>query len=241
MKKYIIAALVIATMLLCSAGSAGPKTLVGVFVRTICAYLRVDNGSTGPGAIRLYEDSDNGSNYTGFAAPSSLSGDTSIDPTAIYYSGGTDVAVADGGTGSSTAAAATDALDAGYTLSVQALTSSPTDAQTVHFGQLPKAPTTTAGISKVYIPRTGTIKRAVVYCYSGTAGTNENWSLYIRLNNSTDTLIETIGASASERVFDNTSLSISVSAGDYIEIKGIQPTWATNPLTTIYGGYIWIE
>jgi hypothetical protein len=26
-----------------------------------------------------------------------------------------------------------------------------------------------------------------------------------------------------------------------VEIKGIQPLWATNPLTTIYGGYIYVE
>ena len=128
-----------------------------------------------------------------------------------------------------------------YTIAVQALTSSPTDAQTVYFGMLPKAPTTTANTSKVYIPKTGTIKRAEIYCYSGTAGTNESWSLYVRLNNTTDYLIATLGVATSERVFSNASLNISVTAGQYIEIKSIQPTWATNPLTTIYGGYIYIE
>ena len=129
----------------------------------------------------------------------------------------------------------------GYSLSVQALTSSPTDAQTVYIGQLPKAPQTTAAISKIYIPKTGTITRAQMYVYSGTAGTNEAWSLYVRLNNTTDTLIQTVSAATNERVFSNTGLSIAVTAGDYIEIKGVQPTWATNPATTIYGGYVWIE
>jgi hypothetical protein len=129
----------------------------------------------------------------------------------------------------------------GYTLPVQALTSSPADSVTVYFGSLPKAPTTTANISKVRIPKAGTIKRAFIYCYSGTAGTNESWSLNIRLNNTSDTLIKTLAVSASERIFDNDALAISVVAGDYIEIKGVQPLWATNPLTTIYGGYIYIE
>jgi hypothetical protein len=132
-------------------------------------------------------------------------------------------------------------LDTGYTLSVQALTSSPVDAQTIYFGNLPKAPVTTANISKVYIPRAGTIKRAEIYCYSGTAGTNQAWSGYIRLNNTTDTLISTLSVATSERVFTNSSLAISVVAGDYFEIKFINPTWATNPLTTIFGGYIYIE
>lgn len=129
----------------------------------------------------------------------------------------------------------------GYAINVQALTSSPTDAQTVYFGTMPKAPVTTAATSKVYIPKSGTIKRAEIYCYSGTAGTAESWSLYVRLNNTTDTLIATLATSASERVFSNSAMSVAVSAGDYFEIKGVQPTWATNPLTTIYGGYVYIE
>jgi hypothetical protein len=129
----------------------------------------------------------------------------------------------------------------GYTLSVQALTSSPTDAQTIYFGNMPKAPTTTSATSKIYIRQSGTIKRAEIYCFSGTAGTNEAWVLSIRLNNTTDTQIASVSASTSERIFSNTSLSIAVSAGDYIEIKSVNPTWATNPLTTIFGGYIYIE
>jgi hypothetical protein len=129
----------------------------------------------------------------------------------------------------------------GYTLSVQALTSSPADGATIYFGNLPKAPVTTANISKVYIPKTGTIKRAEIYCYSGTAGTNQAWSGYVRLNNATDTLIATLSVATNERVFSNSALSIAVVAGDYIEIKFINPTWATNPLTTIFGGYIYIE
>ena len=89
--------------------------------------------------------------------------------------------------------------------------------------------------------KSGTIKIAEVYCYSGTAGTAEAWSLYVRLNNTTDTLIATLSVSASERVFSNAVLSIPVVAGNYFEIKSIQPTWATNPLTTIYGGYVYVE
>ena len=40
--------------------------------------LAVDYGTTGPGAIRLLEDGDNGSNYIGFAAPAALTGDTTF-------------------------------------------------------------------------------------------------------------------------------------------------------------------
>lgn len=129
----------------------------------------------------------------------------------------------------------------GYAISVQALTSSPVDAQTIYFGTLPKAPITTAAASKVYIRATGTIKRAEIYCYSGTAGTAESWTLSIRKNNTTDTTIAAVAAATSERVFSNASLNIGVVSGDYIEIKAVNPTWATNPLTCIFGGYIYIE
>jgi hypothetical protein len=129
----------------------------------------------------------------------------------------------------------------GYIINVQALTSSPVDSATIYFGMLPKAPVTSANISKIYIRKAGTIKIAEIYCYSGTAGTSEAWSLYIRKNNTTDTLIKTLNVATSERIFTNEALSIPVVAGDYIEIKGVQPLWATNPLTTIYGGYIYIE
>lgn len=124
---------------------------------------------------------------------------------------------------------------------VQALTSSPVDAQTIYFGNLPKAPVTVAATSKVYIRKAGTIKFAEIYCFSGTAGTAEAWSLYIRKNNTTDTLIATVSAATQERVFTNSALSIAVAAGDFIEIKAVNPTWATNPLTTIFGGYLIVE
>lgn len=129
----------------------------------------------------------------------------------------------------------------GYTIAVQALTATPADGQTVYWGMQPAAPTTTAGQRKVYIRRAGTIRLANLYCYAGTAGSNENWSMYVRLNNTTDTLIQTLGANTSERIWTNSALSIAVAAGDYFEIKGVQPTFGTNPATNICGGYVFIE
>lgn len=129
----------------------------------------------------------------------------------------------------------------GMAINVQALTSSPTDSQTIYFGMLPKVPVTVAATSKIYIRKTCTLKVAEIYCYSGTAGTAEAWSLYIRKNNTTDTLIKTLTVATNERVFTNDALSISLAAGDYIEIKSINPLWGTNPLTTIFGGYLYFE
>jgi hypothetical protein len=135
----------------------------------------------------------------------------------------------------------TELVGKGYALFVQALTSSPTDSVSRYFGNLPKAPMTAGAVSKIYIRKAGKIKIAEIYCYSGTAGTAEAWSLYIRLNNTTDYLIATLSVSALERVFSNAELNIAVAVGNYIEIKMVNPLWATNPLTTIFGGYIYIE
>lgn len=132
----------------------------------------------------------------------------------------------------------TTAPAAAITVNVQALTSSPADAATAYFGNLPKAPTTTANISKIYFRRAGTINVAEIYNYSGTAGTNEAWSLYVRKNNTTDYLIATVSAATNGRVFSNTALSIPIVSGDYVEIKMVNPTWVTNPLTCIFGGYL---
>lgn len=129
----------------------------------------------------------------------------------------------------------------GYAINVQALTSSPTDSQTIYFGMLPKAPVTVAATSKIHVRKAGTIEIANIAVYSGTAGSAEAWSFYIRKNNTTDTLIQTLSVSANERVFANSALSIAMAAGDYFEIKAINPLWATNPLTCIIGGYVYVE
>jgi hypothetical protein len=85
------------------------------------------------------------------------------------------------------------------------------------------------------------IKGVFINAYSRKPGTNEAWSLYIRKHNAADTLIKTLSVSAYERIFNNYTINLPVTVGDYVEIKGVQPTRATNPLTTTYGGYIYIE
>lgn len=129
----------------------------------------------------------------------------------------------------------------GYAINVQALTSSPADTTPFYFGTLPRAISTTAATNKIYIRKAGTLKIAEIYTYAGTAGTAENVSMYVRVNNTTDYLIQTVGVGTNERIFTNSALSIPLAIGDYIEIKCIPPIWATNPLTFICGGYVYIE
>lgn len=131
----------------------------------------------------------------------------------------------------------------GYAVTVSAANAATTtDAQVLYFGgTFAVAPSTTAGNHRLYIPKSGTIKSAYVWAHSATAGTNESWTLAIRLNNTTDTTIQALASNANYRLWSNTGLSIAVAAGDYIEIKSTNPTWATNPANVRFGGAIYIE
>lgn len=137
---------------------------------------------------------------------------------------------------------ATAGSTVGYAINVHAANlATVADACTYYFGGNVLAPLTTADRARVYIPKTGAIKAAYIFGYSSTAGTGEAWAMCIRKNNTTDTLIQSLSSASSSRVWGNTSLNISVSAGDYIEIKTVFPTWATNPANLCLSGQIYIE
>lgn len=131
----------------------------------------------------------------------------------------------------------------GYVINAGAANLSTTsDGQTNYWGALPAlAPGTTAALNKLYIPFSGTIKAAYVMWHAATAGSSGDVSMYIRLNNTTDTLIATVNSTNASKEFTNASLNIAVNAGDYIEIKNVFPTWSTNPANVRLGGIIYVE
>jgi len=115
----------------------------------------------------------------------------------------------------------------------------PASGGTRYFGNKPGAPSATGGQNKIYLRRAVTITGAEIYAYAtATAGSNENISFYIRVNDTTDTLIQTVGVAAAERIFTNHGLSINLGTGDYFEIKRVNPSWGTPPTAEIAGGYI---
>lgn len=135
-------------------------------------------------------------------------------------------------------------LNCGYTIPVSALSFSPLDATTYYCGNVGRAPVTTASQSKILFGAGGYVTAAEIYWYAtGTAGTAENVSVYLRQNNTSDALVRTVGAATAEKRFDNTTVNsgsggIAITAGDWIEVKIVCPTWATNPTNVVIGGYI---
>ena len=133
----------------------------------------------------------------------------------------------------------------GYTLTVMATASPagvPADSKNYYYGSCPQPMDEYATYHRIYIPKAGTIKAAYIYwnCAGG-GGTTEEISTYIRLNNTSDTLIAAVGNNLSSKIFSNTGLSIAVAQGDYIEIKSVTPAWVTNPSDVRIGGVIYIE
>ena len=64
----------------------------------------------------------------------------------------------------------------------------------------------------------------------------------VRLNGATDYPVgANLTVPTNERIWSNTSINVPVSAGDYIQIKSVQPDWAVNPVDTTFGGYVYIE
>lgn len=106
-----------------------------------------------------------------------------------------------------------------------------TDGQTNYMGSvLSGLYSTSESIGhRLYIPVSGIINSVYIYGSFGTAGSNEAWVMYLRLNETTDTQIESVSVSSTTRNWSNTSLNVSVAAGDFVTIKSVQPTWGTNP------------
>jgi hypothetical protein len=130
----------------------------------------------------------------------------------------------------------------GYALMVSAHTFDPLDSTTYYHGNLGQAPDTSPTFHRVYVPRAGTITSAYIYwnCAGATSST-EGITVNIRLNNTTSTLVQSVGNTYAGKVFSNTGLSIAVIAGDYFEIEIVTPAWSANPRDVRIGGTVYIE
>jgi len=114
----------------------------------------------------------------------------------------------------------------GYSINFGALQTTIAASTTYYFGMTGIAGTTTANVRRVYIPLAGTIKEIYFYIRSSVTS-SENWTVSLRLNNTTNTTIATIGNTSGDKVFSNSNLNVTVVAGDYFEITTTTPAWVT--------------
>lgn len=115
----------------------------------------------------------------------------------------------------------------------------PTDGTTYYMGSIfIQAPTSLYGNRYITIPNNCTL-----YAYSANilatgAASSETYSIYIRVNDSSDYElgssfnVHTIGGFS--RMFNSSSLNLSLTAGNKIAIKIVTPTWGTNPTSLIH-------
>jgi hypothetical protein len=116
-----------------------------------------------------------------------------------------------------------------------------TDSVPIFFwGSQTTGPTYLSGMP---IAKAGTIKTVVIKLrVGGTLGSNENSTISIRLNNTTDTVLSsTLKWDSAMQTISYTGLNIAVAVGDDIVVKIDQPAWATNPTTNQLTTTIYIE
>jgi len=78
--------------------------------------------------------------------------------------------------------------------------------------------------------------------WTGAASSSEDISVYLRTGAGggiVDTLIQTVGNTDAGKTFKNTSLSVSVSDSDPIQLKIVTPAWSTNPTSVSIGGLLY--
>jgi hypothetical protein len=186
---------------------------------TTITAAEVDGSVTNEGSLTVV---DPGANKSAIRSNTSGSTDVTIE-------GGDNITVTEN-TGTGTITVATKQTTAINTTMVATATFSFNDATTYYFGASQVGFSTTETISRsIIIPHDGTITLGQFVTTTVAAGSSQDWSVYLRLNNTTDYLIETIQSGGNVEIWRNDGLSIAVSEGDALCWKMVTPTWTTNP------------
>lgn len=138
-----------------------------------------------------------------------------------------------------------DSADAmGYTLYRQGNSQvNPLDNTTYYLDNYGGLTTSQSVRTQIIVPKTGVVTAVYMrIAVEGVLGTAENVNIYLRKNNAGDTLLANDSKWTGAMVtVAATGLTLSVSAGDYLEFKIVCPAWVTNPTKVVPAGVIYIE
>lgn len=158
---------------------------------------------------------------------------------------GTFLAVNPQGQVIATTTPASGAAGLGYVLSLHSNnTGSPSNATTYYFGADATwhSHTASKAVTRMYVPKAGTIKSVYGGFYVGAPGSAETFTLNLRLNDTSNTAITTTAStSLASNYFQNTGLSVAVVAGDFIDLVATTPSWVTGPTGGQLNAFIYIE
>jgi hypothetical protein len=115
----------------------------------------------------------------------------------------------------------------------------PVDSTDYFVGMQSDNPATGGAQRNVYFPQSGRVIAATICINSTTAtGTAEDIVMVLRLNDTTDYALATVGVASSKRVFRNLAMNVPVLTTDFYEIKVTTPVWVTNPQGWKIYGYL---
>lgn len=119
-------------------------------------------------------------------------------------------------------------------------TSSMTDGATYYWGSSGAfGANTNQGLARIYNLTGKTITIVAISTFiRWTTGTSESSTVYLRYNNTTDYSLGTVDGNVAQTELSLTGQNIAWADGDYVEMKMVNPTWATNPSNMSAGGQI---
>ena len=124
---------------------------------------------------------------------------------------------------------------------LQANQHTPTVLTTMFIGDKALQPGANDVSRRIYVSGKRRLKGIDLNTRSNTAGTNEAWDFYIRVNDTTDYLISSVAISNQSRRWVNMALDINFEDGDFYTIKSTTPNWGTAPTGVSYSGYAYFN
>lgn len=118
-------------------------------------------------------------------------------------------------------------------------TGDPLDSTTyfVGFSSQPFNATVCIRAGQVYVGVTGRVIRIYLTLTNLTASTNEDMTISLRLNDTTDYLIIVAPIAQYTNLYKNEAMNVPVVPTDFLTIKVVCPAWVTNPTGVRLGGY----